>query len=75
MPILNDIMDHEVIGRERRLGMAEGERTVIMRVLADRFGQVPAWARQRIGSLAAPDLDRLSARLLKAASIEELLAE
>ncbi len=75
MPILNDIMDHEVIGRERRLGVAEGERNVIMRVLADRFGQVPAWASQRIGSLAAADLDRLSARLLKAASIEELLAE
>ena len=24
MPILDDIMDHEVIGRERRIGMALG---------------------------------------------------
>jgi hypothetical protein len=44
MPILDDIMDHEVLGRERKRGiapgraegLAEGERTVVLRLLDAR---------------------------------------
>jgi len=77
MPILNDIMDHEVIGRERKRGMAlgreEGERTVILSLIAERFGPVPAWARERLETLAAPELEQLALRVLRARSLEDLL--
>ena len=74
MPILDDIMDHEVIGRERRRGMAEGERTVILSQIAERFGPVPAWVRDRIEMLVAPELEQLALRLLKVQTLEELFS-
>jgi predicted transposase YdaD len=81
MPILEDIMDHEIIGRERKRGIAigreegreEGERKVIFSLLEERFGSLSASARERIDKLGAPELETLARRLLKAASIDELL--
>jgi hypothetical protein len=72
MPILDDIMDHEVIGRDRKRFMAEGERIVILSLVAERFGPVPAWARERIEILVAPELEQLALRLLKVQTLEEL---
>jgi len=78
-------MDHEIIGRERKrgfaigreegreIGRAEAERKVILIVLKERFGPVPASARDRIEKLGAPEPEVLARRLLKAESIEELL--
>ena len=74
MPILNDIMDHKVFGRERRRGIAEGERIALMAVMARRFGPVPAWARERVESLGSPELEPLMQRVLDAVSLEDLLA-
>ena len=85
MPITEDIMNHGVIGpairkgREEgvRLGREEGEllgqKLVILRLINKRFGPVPEWARQRIESLSASDLEPLELRLLDARSLEELL--
>jgi hypothetical protein len=77
MPILDDIMDHEVIGRERKrgiaLGRAEGERLVIFRQIGKRFGPVPDWAKRRLDEISGVDLERVELRLLDAASLEELL--
>ncbi len=89
MPILEDIMDHEIIGRERKRGMAigreegraegkaegkaEGERKVILSLLEERFGPVPASARARIEALGEAELEVLARRLLKAESLAELL--
>ena len=89
MPILDDIMDHEVLGRERRRGMeigraegrvegrvegrAEGERKVIVRMIRKRFGSVPKWAMKRVETLSDPERERVELRLLDAASLEELL--
>jgi len=70
MPILDDIMDHEVIGRERR----RGERNIILRQIERRFGSVPAWARERIESLGSPELEELGLRVIEANSLEDLLA-
>jgi len=72
MPILNDIMDHPVIGRERKLGMAMGERNLVLIQIGTRFGPVPAWAAERIESLAVPELEKLAVRLLHAPTIEDL---
>ena len=48
MPILNDIMEHEVIGPEIKKGIRQGELTVIRRQIEKRFGALPAWAEDRL---------------------------
>jgi predicted transposase YdaD len=97
MPILDDIMDHEVIGRERRRGMAigrevgreegrevgreegrevgreEGQRELLFRLVDKRFGPLPEWAKQRIGTLSASELEDIGLRLLDAVDLKELL--
>jgi hypothetical protein len=73
MPILNDIMDHEVIGPAIRKGRLEGERYIVLRQITRRFGPLPTAARKRIESLTAPKLERISLRLLDAGSLDELL--
>ena len=78
MPILNDIMDHKVLGREYKRGWAEGthdgELRILRRLLQKRFGPVPAWVEERLGDRSAEDLEALSLRLLEAQSLEDLLA-
>lgn len=85
MPILNDIMDHKVLGREYKRGRAEGieegrqdgvqqgELRILRRLLEKRFGPIPAWVEERLGGQSAEDLEALSVRLLEARSLEELL--
>jgi hypothetical protein len=89
MPILNDIMDHKVLGREYKRGWAEGiqegiqggiqdgiqqgELRILRRLLEKRFGPIPAWVEERLGGRSAEDLEALSIRLLEARSLEDLL--
>ena len=73
MPILDSMMDHDLFGPLLRQGRAEGERLVVLRQIGRRFGQVPEWAKQRIDSLSASDLEEVELRLLEAGSLEELL--
>src|SRR5205085_4845599 len=40
MPILNDILDHEVLGREYKRGLQQGELTVLRRQIEKRFGSI-----------------------------------
>ena len=93
MPILDDIMDHPVIGPVRRKAMkigmekglergrqqgrqegrTEGEREILIYQARKRFGKVPTWAREYIVTAKGPELKRIAANLLSAASIKELL--
>jgi predicted transposase YdaD len=89
MPILDDIMDHEVLGRERKRGIAlgraeglaeglaegvtEGERKVVLRLIGKRFGLVPDWVRERVNALCASDLEQIELRLLDASSLQDLI--
>jgi len=85
IPILNDIMDHELFGpriREakdlgraegRVEGRVEGEQTIVIRLIEKRFGTVPAWSRQRIEAMPAAQIEQVALRLLDAESLEELL--
>jgi hypothetical protein len=83
MPILNDIMDHEVLGPEIRRrweagkaeGKAEGELTILHGQIEARFGSIPAWLEERLLSSSATDLQALGIRLLRAGSVEDLLGE
>jgi predicted transposase YdaD len=86
MPILNDILDHEVLGPVMRKGMQigkqegkqegrlEGALTVVRRLIEKRFGPVPPALETRLNSLTEAELDSLSLRLLDVNSIEELLS-
>jgi predicted transposase YdaD len=85
MPILKDIMEHKVLGREYRRGEAAGEAageekgvrlgelTVLRRQIRERFGEIPASLGEFLDRQSAADLENLSVRLLKADRIEDLL--
>jgi predicted transposase YdaD len=86
MPILDDIMDHDVIGptfREgqqqgrqegRQEGVQEGELTILRRLIGRRFGTPPPWVDERLAKLSIPELEDVSLRLFDAKSIDELFS-
>jgi Domain of unknown function (DUF4351) len=73
MPILDDLSDHDLFGPAIMQSRQEGERLVIFRLMNQRFGSVPPWAKERLDSLTSPELERIELRLLDAASLEDLL--
>ncbi len=78
MPILNDIMDHEVIGpairQGREEGRQEGRQEVLRRLLERRFGPLPDWAATRLDNLSTSEFDEVTIRVLDAASLEDLFS-
>ena len=77
MAILNDILQHEILGREykkgRKEGRQEGELAILRRQIEKRFGSVPNWAEERLEKLSAKELEEVSVRLLDTKSLESLL--
>ncbi len=73
MPILNDILDHDVIGPEYRRGVQEGELKILHRQIEKRFGKLPNWAEERLASRTTIELEELGVRTLDAESLEDLL--
>ena len=85
VPILDDIMDHPTIGPRIRRGMEqglkqgreegreEGERRIVLRMIAQKFGEVPPAVRKRVEALPPSGLDEIAMRLLNASSLNELL--
>jgi predicted transposase YdaD len=89
MPILIDIMDNPVLGREIRrgieIGRAEGlqqglqeglhvgELKLLSRLVEKRFGPIPAWARKSLQKKTAADLEEIGLRILDAGTLKELL--
>jgi hypothetical protein len=69
MPILNDIPEHEVIGREYR----KGELHLLLRMIEKRFGTIPPPTQERLAGLSIKELEVVGLRLLDAASLDELL--
>ncbi len=84
MPILEDIMKHDVLGPtfrqgrkeglERGLekGRQEGELNLLRGLIKKRFGALPARAEKRLTKLSAAELEQVSLRLFDAKSVEEL---
>jgi hypothetical protein len=73
MPILNDIMDHKVLGREYKRGAQEEALTIARRLIEKRFGAIPAWAEERLNSFPTVELETLSVRVQDAKNLEDLL--
>ncbi len=80
MPILNDILDHAVIGPAIRQGLEkglekglqEGRQEMIWRMLERKFGRIPDSIRARVENCSAAELDEVAVRILEARSIEDL---
>jgi hypothetical protein len=73
VPVLNDILDNKVLGREFKRGRREGELTVLTRQIEKRFGAIPGWAQERLAGRTTDELEELSVRVLDAQSLEDLL--
>jgi len=74
MPILNDIMDNEVVGPLLRQGRVEGQVEMLLSQAEKRFGRIPADVSRRISALKPAQLKRAGLRLLDAQRIEDLFA-
>ena len=82
MPILIDILENKVLGREYKRGLQEGELkgelkgelTVLRRLIEKRFGAIPKWAEEWLAARSITELEELSVRVLDAKSIEDLLS-
>jgi predicted transposase YdaD len=72
MPILNDILDHDLFGPLILQGRQEGRQDVLRVILKKRFGQIPDWVETNLMSLSAADLDDLAVRVLDASRLEDL---
>jgi hypothetical protein len=77
VPVLDDIMDHAVIGPERSYGRLEGEREIVLRQIEKRFGSIPEWAHGRLGSASLEQIQAIALRLVDpqnpAPALEDLL--
>ena len=77
MPILDDIMDHAVLGREFKRGLEQGrhdgELAVLLRQIEKRFGSVPSPLRDRLAKMSVSEVESVALRLLDARSVEDLL--
>ena len=78
MPIMEDIMDHDVIGPLLRKGMrqgrVQGQVEMLTSLIEKRFGEVPPALSQRIAALKPAQLKRAGLRLLDAQRVEDLFA-
>jgi len=78
MPLMDSILDNQVLGREYKRGLQEGEQRgeqetelrvelkVLRRLMEWRFGAIPAWAEERLAARSAAELEELIVRVLDA---------
>ena len=58
----------------RRRGVHEGQRRMLLALLAARFGAVPATTRARVQAATAVELDRWARRVLTASTLEQVIS-
>jgi hypothetical protein len=51
-----------------------GQREVLLRLLTERFGSLPAGITQRVGRASRSELERWVGRILEAASLDDVFA-
>jgi predicted transposase YdaD len=54
-------------------GRQEGRRRVVLILLAEKFGVVPAWAAQRVQSATSDQLNQWALRVLHDTTVEDVL--
>ena len=73
MPILEDILRHQVLGREYKRGRLEGELKIIRVQIEKRFGPMPDWKEQALRNMTADELENLAGRVFDVQSLERFL--
>jgi hypothetical protein len=65
------------LGKEegRHEGSVQGRAELVSRLLARRFGALPAAAAERLSAASAAELDAIGERLLTAESLDEALGQ
>ncbi len=72
MPILKDISEHKVPGREYRRGFAAGfaeavcmgKLTLLRKQIRARFGEIPEWADENVARRSGSELEVLGVNCL-----------
>jgi len=59
----------------RQEGRLEGERTMLLRMLTARFGQLPATVTARVGAAAVEEIEGWAERVLVAKTLAEVLGD
>ena len=84
MPIMHDIMDHEIIGPAIRQGLQQGLQeglqqgrqqegiSILRRLIEKRFGPLAPAIDERLTGLTIAELEDLSLRVLDAQSVNDL---
>ena len=88
MPIMHDILDHEVIGPAIRRGLEQGRQqgmqqgleqgmqqegiSILRRQIEKRLGPLPAWAEERLTHSSLAALEDLSLQVLDATDLDTL---
>jgi flagellar biosynthesis/type III secretory pathway protein FliH len=85
MPLLDDIRDNRVLGREYKRGFEQGYREgfeqgyregalrILRREIEKRFGAIPSWAEAQLAARSTAELVELIDRVLDAPTLEDLL--
>lgn len=67
---MEDELIRELYGKGRTEGRAEGEKTVLRKQLATRFGPLPRWAEEKLASASEEQLNEWAVWLLSAEHLE-----
>jgi predicted transposase YdaD len=69
-----ELQEAEEIGtrKGRQEGRQEGEAALLLRQLERRFGVLPAWVRERVGSAETAALEEWGVRVLDAGTLDEV---
>jgi hypothetical protein len=87
MPILDDIMDHDLFGPAIRKGLQQGmeqglekgrkdgELLIVTNMIRHRFGPISDAMSERLRALSQAEIESLSLRLLDAKTLDEVFAQ
>jgi hypothetical protein len=84
VPVIIDILENKVLGREYKRGLGEGlekglergrkqaNKALLSRLIEERFGPIPAAIDQRLRRASSEQLETWAVDLLKAKSLKQL---
>ena len=74
--VLGPMIQRELDKSEERgmeQGMEQGIQKTLTVLLSEKFGALPVWAEQRLSSASSDELNSWTKRILRAATLEEVL--